>query len=507
MGLVGTVQNAIGAETLSELSDVLNANYHSMLMNRTNAMIAAGGRIDTRNAAMSSVAGLLGVSHVIARSTPMQIIDAKGNKVNGTFMMEAKGMDPDDLPPEAEKVSLDCANKTDGKAFKDAADLQVLDYICGNVDRHPANFFLKFDKKGKLSGIQGIGNDCSFGTLVPKFGEGFNRLVAAVDWKVMSESMYNKIRDLTPAQLKFSLRGYGLSEEEMEAACARLKHVKTMAEKYAVKGSDKPKKNRLLIVPDDKFKDLKLENLTAYKELYAGQDAPPIQLETNVFAMIHGNLKDFKDLRREQEAKRLAEKRQRETLKSEIAIGSDNRANPGAIVKNAEQAEKLNKEMDKRTNPWKLFWKSSPAYEKMEKATQDYFKYQRRLKERLALAKDPIYTGKAKNAGRNFDREAVVSKADMEKMRELARKMFDAANAYCEGKRDLNPETASTYQKNRLEIGQMSREFARKAMEPLTEKENLTLEANEKLAQENEARTRGDREAAEDLAANGPVLQ
>ncbi|MCR4708155.1 MAG: hypothetical protein K5746_09465 [Clostridiales bacterium] len=201
MGLVGTVQNAIGAETLSELSDVLNANYHSMLMNRTNAMIAAGGRIDTRNAAMSSVAGLLGVSHVIARSTPMQIIDAKGNKVNGTFMMEAKGMDPDDLPPEAEKVSLDCANKTDGKAFKDAADLQVLDYICGNVDRHPANFFLKFDKKGKLSGIQGIDNGCSFGTLVPKFGEGFNRLAAAVDWKVMSESMYNKIRDLTPAQL------------------------------------------------------------------------------------------------------------------------------------------------------------------------------------------------------------------------------------------------------------------------------------------------------------------
>ena len=496
-----SVQKQVGAETLQALADTLNENYQGSIMNRSEAQIEPGSRLDTRNAAMSSVAALLGVPNIIARSTPMQIIDAKGNKVNGTFMMEAKGMDPENLPPEAEKVTLDAASKTDGKAFKDVADLQVLDYICGNIDRHASNFFLKFDKKGKLAGVQGIDNDCSCGKRVPTFGEGFNRLVSVRDLRVMSESMYHKIRNLTPAQLKFSLRGYGLSEKEMDAACLRLKHVQTMIGKYAITGTKQPKKNKILIVPDDQFKDLKLEDLATYR------DSQTFRWETNIFAMLRGNLEEFKAMRREQKEKRAREKKERETLKSEIAIGSDNRANPGAIRKNAEQAEKLSKEMDKRTNPWKLFWKSSPAYEKMEKATKDYFKYQRQLKERLALAKDPVYTGKSKNAGRRFDWEAVVSKDDMEKMRELAKKMYEAANAYCEGKKDLDPKKASTYEKDRLEIGQMSREFAKNAMQPNTEKENQTLEENEKLAQENENRTLGDRQEAEDLKQNGPVLQ
>ena len=503
----GTVQNEIGVEALIALSDALNETYHSMLMNRDNAKVEPGGRIDTRNAAMSSVAELLGVPNVIARSKPMQIIDAGGNKVNGTFMTEAEGMDPEHLPPEAEKVSIDSAKKTNGKAFKAVADLQILDYVCGNVDRHPSNFFMKFDKKGKLIDVQGIDNDCSCGTLVPNPGEGFNRMVGLKDLKVISRSMAVKISSLTPAQLKFSLRGYGLSENELKAACERLKHIKSMIQQKSVDyaPNQKPARGKLLIVPDDQFKNLKLEELASYKEIYMNGQAVP--MEANLFAMVKGNLTEFPEMRREQEAERVANQKERHTLKSEIAIGSDNRANPGAIVKNAEQAEKLNKEMDKRTNPWKLFWKSSPAYERMEKATQDYFKYQRQLKERLELAKDPLYTGKAKNAARNFDREAVVTKEDMEKMRDLAKKMYEAANAYCEGKKDLNLDTASPYQKNRLEIGQMARDFAKKAMGKVTDKEKETLDANEKLAQENETRTRVNKQEAQERKNNGPALQ
>ena len=438
----GTVQNEIGSDALLYLSDALNEHYHSMVMNRTNAMIEPEGRVDTRNAAMSSVAELLNVPNLIARSKPMQIIDADGNKVNGTFMTEAEGMDPDHLPPEAEKITIDAANKTDGKAFKSIADLQVLDYICGNIDRHPSNFFMKFNKKGKLADIQGIDNDCSCGKIIPEFGKGFNRMVGLKDLMVMSESMCNKAKHMTPAQLKFALRGYGLSEAEMNAACERLRHIKAMITKYSKRYPDvkHPKRSSLLIVPDDQFKNLKLDDLAREKEMeISGQR---VTLEANMFAMVKNNLEKFKDMRREQEEERIANERELHTLKSEIAIGSDNRANPGAIVKNAEQAEKLNKEMGKRTNFWKFFWKSSPAYEKMEKATQDYFKYQRKLKERLELAKDPSYTGKAKNAERNFDWEAVVSREDMEKMRDLARKMYEAADAYCDGKKDLDPETA-----------------------------------------------------------------
>ena len=502
----GSVQDEIGAQTISDLAEALNSNYHRATINLDDAMIEPGSRIDTRNAAMSSVAELLGVPNVIARSKPMQIIDANGNKVNGTFMTEAEGMDPGNLPPEAEKIGVSAGSGTDGKAFKDIADLQVLDYICGNIDRHANNFFMKFNKKGKLEHIQGIDNDCSCGKRIPEKGEGFNRLVGLKDLRVMSESMYNKIKDLTPAQLRFSLRGYGLSEAELNAACMRLKQIQAMAKRdiaYYADKEKKPKAGRLLIVPDNQFKKMKLEDMASYKTFhFHGEEA---QMESNLFAMVKGNLTEFKDMYRRQEAERVAENKARETLKSEIAIGSDNRANPGAIEKNAEQAEKLSKEMDKRTNPWKLFWKSSPAYEKMEKATKDYYTYQRKLKERLGLAKDPVYTGKSKNAGRNFDWEAVVSKEDMEKMRDLAKKMYEASNAYCEGKKDLDLETASSYQKKRLEIGKMNREFAKKAMGPLTEKEKQTLDENEKLAKENETRTQGNKKEAEDLKKGGPV--
>lgn len=503
--LAGSVQNQIGAEALFALADVLNETYHGMMMNRDDAKIEAGGRIDTRNAAMSSVAELLGVPNIIARAKPMQIIDAKGNKVNGTFMTEAEGMDPDHLPPEAEKVSLASANKTNGKAFKSVADLQILDYICGNIDRHPSNFFMKFDKKGKLLDIQGIDNDCSCGTVIPKLGEGSNRMVGLKDLKVISRSMADKINSMTPSQLKFALRGYGLSENELKAACERLKHIRSMIQQKGVEYApdQKPVRGKLLIVPDNEFKNLKLDDLASYTEININGLREP--WESNLFAMVKTNLQDFADLRREQEQERIANNQALHTLKSEIAIGSDNRANPGAIVKNAEQAEKLNKEMDKRTNPWKLFWKSSPAYERMEKATQDYFKYQRQLKERLELAKDPAYTGRSKNAARNFDREAVVTREDMDKMRDLAKKMYEAANTYCEGKKNLNLETASPYQKTRLEIGQMARDFAKKAMGKVTEKEKETLDENEKLAQENETRTRVNKMEAQNRIIEGPA--
>ncbi len=39
---------------------------------------------------------------------------------------------------------------------RDIADIQVLDYICGNIDRHGGNLFYDVDPKtGKIMGVQG----------------------------------------------------------------------------------------------------------------------------------------------------------------------------------------------------------------------------------------------------------------------------------------------------------------------------------------------------------------
>ncbi|MBR5642405.1 MAG: hypothetical protein IKW92_09785 [Firmicutes bacterium] len=502
-----TIQTEIGQNALSSLANTLNANYQSMIMN-ADAKIPAGARIDTRNAAMSSVAELLDVPDLVARAKPMQLIDEKGKIVNGTFMMAAEGIDTNNIPKEASNYGLSAANGTNGNAFKQIADLQVLDYICGNIDRHAANFFMKFDKKGKLIGVQGIDNDCSGGLVVPKHGKGHNRMVGTKEMQVISQSMYTKLKNMTPEQLKFALRGFGVSEEEMDAHVARVNQIIDAADKnidyYREHPTTKPVAGRLMIVPDDQFRKLKLADLAAYKMLnYQGQQVP---VATNLFAHVKDNLQEMHAMYEEQEAERQKEHKEFETMKSEVAIGEDNRANPGAIRRQQQKADKLYNEMDKRTNFWKFFWKSSKKYEDMETAMKNYKNYQKELLTRLELAQDPNYTGKSKNANRNFDREAVVSKEDLEKLQELGQKVYDTAKIYTDGKAAKNVDDMGSYERKRFEIGNMSKAFGKQAKKPLTVEELKTIAANEKLAQENEERTAGNKKEAEDRK-KGPAPQ
>ena len=67
--------------------------------------------------------------HTVHEEMRTPVIDANGNKVNGTFMTAAEGMDPDHLPPEAEKIMLD--------AICRALDCQpgdILEYAPGEME-------------------------------------------------------------------------------------------------------------------------------------------------------------------------------------------------------------------------------------------------------------------------------------------------------------------------------------------------------------------------------------
>ena len=507
--LIGnSIQKEIGASSLQALADTLNANYQSMVMN-TLAGIPKGSRIDTRNASMSSVAELLDVPDVIARARPMQIVDENGRTVNGTFMMAAEGVDPNNVPKEASKIGESAASGTNGNAFKQIADLQVLDYICGNIDRNGSNFFMKFNKKGKLTNVQGIDNDCSGGTVLPKYGDNTIRMTGTKYMRAISQSMYNKLKNLSDDQLKFALRGFGISEDEMDAHVKRAKQVVDAADKGMKYYKEHPEKKwqdgKLKVVPDEEFKKLKLDELATYKEVNRRgmQGMDPM----NLFGHVQLNLREMSMDYEDQEAERRKQNKAFETLKSEVAIGEDNRANPGAIKRQQKKADKLYDEMGKRTNFWKFFWKSSKNYDDMEAAMKNYKNYQKELLTRLELAQDPKYTGKNKNANRNFDREAVVTQDDLKKLQELGQKVYDASDKYLGGKQGKAFNEMSPYEQKRYEIGQMSKTFGEQAKKELSVEELKTLAANEKLAQENEERTAGNKREAEDLKKGGPAPQ
>ena len=200
------------------------------LINVRDLGLRDGNRLDDRNASMSAVADLLGVPGLLAKAVPMRCVDQNGEVVEGTFMDYAEG---EDLCAGPEKLTkaIDDPDQLyavgEGHFVKDMVDLQVLDYICGNVDRHEANLAYQLNGKGQIIGVQGFDNDSSFG-LFDKIEKGRNQMDGLQYMRVMSKSMYDRITSTTPEMLKLSLRGTGRSPEEIRFACSRLQDLKTL---------------------------------------------------------------------------------------------------------------------------------------------------------------------------------------------------------------------------------------------------------------------------------------
>ena len=270
LGLMGlkALGNAFMAyEKYSDQAKNLGKHFNSALLG-----MEKDARIDNRNTAMSSVAKLLGQPNLVAKSVNMKFMDENGNVQEGTFMDVADGID---LAAGGEKMRLVNENpfegRNSGKGLKQMADLQVLDYICGNVDRHQGNMFYKVDENGDVVGVQGIDNDSSFGRFANR-GENVHALPSPQDMNVISASMAKKVMGLTPAMLKYTLRGRGLSEEEMEFAAQRLTTLQQAIQEGKTYYKDHPTKKtfeagHLRVLSDKEFNKLKLRDLHVKKQI------------------------------------------------------------------------------------------------------------------------------------------------------------------------------------------------------------------------------------------------
>lgn len=209
---------------LLDMADRVEARKTATVLNKGNLDMKEGERIDNRNSAMSAVATLIKVPNLVAKSRPLVIYDENGQKfTEGTFMEFAKGKDVNNLAPIDEmRMSGKEGFDKNGDVKKQIADLQVLDYICGNIDRHGGNILYDIDPVTKeLKGIVGIDNDSSFGKNPVKVSESDIRLPPLNDMKVISEDMAKTISGLTEGELKSTLHGYGLNEKAIDAAWKR----------------------------------------------------------------------------------------------------------------------------------------------------------------------------------------------------------------------------------------------------------------------------------------------
>lgn len=230
-----------------------------------------GDRIDMRNSAMSGVATLLGCSNLLAKSRPLAIYDEQGKKYDeGTFMEFVTGKDINNLAPADDFRLMTDDDFETPEVKEQIADLQVLDFICGNVDRHAGNMFYDVDPvTHKLKGVVGIDNDSSFTRAKIAYNKTFMRLPGVNNLKVINEDMAKTITDLTEGQLKATLHGYGLDEGSIKAAWIRTQQLKQAInngkyydETFYIPGKkDAHKEPFITIIKKDDWKDLSLEQI------------------------------------------------------------------------------------------------------------------------------------------------------------------------------------------------------------------------------------------------------
>ncbi|MCR5676080.1 MAG: hypothetical protein K6G16_10275 [Lachnospiraceae bacterium] len=234
-------------EAIHDLSKEIYRSVRQQTVNKDTALIDEGQETATRSVAMSRVAEMFGMKDLVAHAETMEL-QMGGRRTNGVFMRTAEGADLS-LTKTGDPLAQVFDYKTDGRGNLDSsavyrgmdtahvksqlADLQVLDFLCGNGDRHSRNYIYQMgkDELGNpiVTGITGIDNDLSFGRLkgaTTEQGTRIGSLVPPDDIRIMTKATYDTIVGMDPNTLMTQLADLGLSDEEQKAAVVRLNALK-----------------------------------------------------------------------------------------------------------------------------------------------------------------------------------------------------------------------------------------------------------------------------------------
>ena len=446
------IQNLCGSKALDTMTRSFSHIYTAAHINNVNGF-PEGSRIDSRNVSMSVVADLIGMPDIICRSRSMKLRAKDGTIVDGTFMEEAKGIDVQYPGKVGFKPSIRAFSGGTGTGLQQLADLQVLDYICGNTDRHAGNIFYQFEN-GKLVGVQGIDNDTSFNTKTEHI-QGFSKMPGPNDMLVISRKTADKIMELKPGQLIFALRGR-LDEKAIEFSVKRLKALKDTIRKsrehYAA-NEKKIKTGYIRELEDQEWKNVNFTELT-------GED------RTNIFtnaAKAPGLISSFSG---------------RKNSKNAVAVGNTNRATEGGLL---NELKLINKEMD-------CLKEAGIKADDINAAIRDYLSLVNRTLRNVNSARKLVQSGKT---GSNTP-EAIfgqyVSKSDMESIRESANRIYQVTDRYIHGADNaLNGREPSKREKVKMDALAHVRSFADRSRVITVEEQEKTT-ANTRQATEQMAK-------------------
>ena len=210
--------------------------------------------VTNRNVATSRLANALGIGDVVVQSELATLQGSGEAPMSGILMQKAPG-----------KSAMDALDEDYGEEALDTADpytifrqlrttvsdvrrlfspqflhtltnLQVLDALAGQTDRHTGNYFVERTASGQLGAVHGIDNEMAFGldtfhTLVEGSPEpdrmgnyGFNFLTSDGEIRLpyMDKQLADRIMALTPQDLQLLL-GDVLEKPYLTALCVRVR--------------------------------------------------------------------------------------------------------------------------------------------------------------------------------------------------------------------------------------------------------------------------------------------
>ena len=235
--------------------------------------------LDRRNVAVTGISKMLDHPEVIPNARAVAIEnDNNGQKsyFEGTFIEDAKGKTINEFGLNDSVHTSKLEDWDTVEAKKALANLQIIDYICGNK-RDVNNIKFEFDPKtNKLIGVQGINNEKSFFTPNVKpliIGEEDYSEIEKI--KVIDGEMATKIMAIDEAEFNASMLQYGLNETEVSEAWRRLSELKEVISNPKIldekDNTDKLfKEEKFIIVNgDEAWKNLNLQNLKTKDNIFS----------------------------------------------------------------------------------------------------------------------------------------------------------------------------------------------------------------------------------------------
>lgn len=353
-----------------------------------------------------------------------------------------------------------------------------------------------------------------------------NRMTGLENMRVVSLSMAKKICTMTPSQLKFTLRGYNLSEKEVHCACERLgdlqkaiqkglKHYKGRGIKEGQMGNIDP--GVIRVVADDDFGKLKMADLIAVKKGNKYEKLP------NTFCLVSTMLSgDVRQAKKQgiqfEEPKAGAVKKEEPAAEKKKALkevstverttrGKMTPANlkkavrgAGTLVKDKEKVGGVEKEwnVDSLTSSAS---RSSREFDRLVAAAKAAAALEAQFKERYDREKDP-----------NVDKKRISAEQyvqDQKRMEESLKELREAMDAYFARKMGQRKAASieelrvkNTYEQNRID-------FAKKVDRFLKDETRVKArdEANALVKDENAVRTMREKESLDDRAAAMEALR